>query len=112
MALSPRKRQLEVVSPSLLNNIDIHPVTCQFSLGMDESWDPNILLGDNIESLAGPSAKRKKSLSLSLKKPGKEKQRSLQHASMKLSVLLVMVPTINQQKDLFLKTPENVPSEQ
>ena len=57
MALSPRKRQLEVVSPSLLNNI---PISRGFSLGMDEFVGPEHFIGDNAESSAGPSAKRKK----------------------------------------------------
>ena len=68
-SLQPSKRQLEVVSPSLLNSIKIHPVPRRFSLGMDEFVGPEYFTEDPEDSTA-PSAKKRKSLSL--KKPGKE----------------------------------------
>ena len=105
MALQPRKRQLEVVSPSLLKNIKIHPVPRRFSFGMDEFVGPEYFTEDtDCESLPGPSAKKRKSLSL--KKPGKENNNPL----MTLSPLPLMNSTINMLKDLFRKTPENAPT--
>ena len=63
------KRSFEVVSPSLLESVRIHPVGPEFSLGMDDFP----YFGYSSEnSAAGPSKPAKRQKSLSLKKRGKE----------------------------------------
>ena len=65
------KRSLEVVSPSLLENLKIHPVGPEFSLGMDDYTDSASFNYEN-DPVAGPSKPAKRPKALSLKKPGKE----------------------------------------
>ena len=68
---SRSKRSFEVVSPSLLENLKVYPVSSLFSLGMDDYIYSDSFVNQNQgDSVAGPLSKRPKSLRL--KKKSKE----------------------------------------
>ena len=62
----PSKRSFEVVSPSLLESVKIHPIWPEFNLGMDDYPCFGSSFCENAAADAGPSklVKRPKLLSL------------------------------------------------
>ena len=68
----PSKRSFEVVSPSLLESVKIHPVRPEFNLGMDDYPYFGSSFCENAAADAGPSKPAKRLKSLRLKKRGKE----------------------------------------
>ena len=68
----PSKRSFEVVSPSLLESVKIHPVRPEFNLGMDDYPYFGSSFCKNASADAGPSKPAKRPKPLSLKKRSKE----------------------------------------
>ena len=62
---SRSKRSFEAVSPSLLENLKVGPVSPLFSLGMNDYVDSESFIDQNQGySVAGPLSKKPKSLRL------------------------------------------------